>query len=76
MRIPRHRVLRILKKLFSPKVLDGLTVPAEGLTSTCTAAPNIGRILIAVLARRRRRSLYLCSKRTSPITAVIILVLP
>jgi len=40
-----------LKKRFSSKVLEGLTVPADGLnsdltgsTAICTVARNIGRI--------------------------------
>src|SRR6478735_2039644 len=41
-----------LKKRFSPKVLDGLTVPAEGLNSDLHGSAEYRAHLIAALARR------------------------
>ncbi len=41
-----------LKKRFSPKVLDGLTVPAEGLNSDLHGSAEYRAHLIAVVARR------------------------
>ena len=41
-----------LKKRFSPKALDGLTVPAEGLNSDLHGSAEYRAHLIAVLARR------------------------
>src|SRR6202048_1067795 len=41
-----------LKKRFSPKVLDGLTVPAEGLNSDLHGSAEYRAHLISVLARR------------------------
>jgi carbon-monoxide dehydrogenase medium subunit len=41
-----------LKKRFSPKVLDGLTVPAEGLNSDLHGSAEYRAHLIAVIARR------------------------
>jgi carbon-monoxide dehydrogenase medium subunit len=41
-----------LKKRFSPKVLDGLTVPAEGLNSDLHGSAEYRAHLIAVLTRR------------------------
>ena len=41
-----------LKKRFSHKVLDGLTVPAEGLNSDIHGSAEYRAHLIAVLARR------------------------
>src|SRR5580704_482800 len=41
-----------LKKRFSPKALDGLTVPAEGLNSDLHGSAEYRAHLIAVMARR------------------------
>ena len=41
-----------LKKRFSPKALDGLTVPADGLNSDLHGSAEYRAHLIAVLARR------------------------
>jgi carbon-monoxide dehydrogenase medium subunit len=41
-----------LKKRFSPKVLEGLSVPADGLTSDLHASAEYRAHLIGVLARR------------------------
>jgi aerobic carbon-monoxide dehydrogenase medium subunit len=41
-----------LKKRFSPKAIDGLTVPAEGLNSDLHGSAEYRAHLIAVLARR------------------------
>jgi aerobic carbon-monoxide dehydrogenase medium subunit len=41
-----------LKKRFSPKVLDGLTVPAEGLNSDLHGSAEYRAHLIGVMARR------------------------
>src|SRR6202040_697198 len=41
-----------LKKRFSPKVLEGLTVPAEGLNSDLHGSAEYRAHLISVLARR------------------------